>query len=66
MSPPFAQRFWGSITCPVLVIETPSSPTPPGERAARVAWFGGPVTLVELDDGTCPAVVAAVEAWRPH
>ena len=27
-------------------------------------WFGGPATLVELDDAAPAAVVAAVEAWR--
>ena len=34
--PAFAQRFWGAITCPVLAVETPASPTPPSERAERV------------------------------
>lgn len=65
VSPAFAQRFWGAITCPVLVIETPSSATPPIERADRVGWFGGPATLVELHDAAPAAVVAAVAAWHP-
>jgi hypothetical protein len=64
VSPAFAQRFWGSITCPVLAIETPSSTTPPDERAERVAWFSGPATLVELPTADPATVVAAVEAWR--
>jgi hypothetical protein len=63
VSPAFAQRFWGSIACPLLAIETPSSTTPPAERAERVSWFGGPTTLVELDTAAPAAVVAAVEAW---
>ena len=35
VSPAFVQKFWGAITCPVLAIETPASPTPPDERAER-------------------------------
>lgn len=65
VSPAFVQRFWGSVTCPLLAIETPASPTPAGERQERVAWFGGPTTLVELDADEPAAVVAAVEAWTP-
>jgi hypothetical protein len=61
----FAQRFWGSVACPVLAIETPASPTPAAERHERVGWFGGPTTLVELDPGDPAAVVAAIEA-RPR
>jgi hypothetical protein len=63
MSRAFAQRFWGAITCPLLAIETPASPTPPGEVAERVGWFGGPTTLVELADDSPVAVVEAVAAW---
>ena len=63
VSPAFAQRFWGAVACPVLVIETPASLTPAAERPERVAWFGGPTTLVELDSDEPAAVVAAVEAW---
>lgn len=63
VSPAFAERFWGAVTCPVLVIETPASTTPPRERAERVSWFGGPATLVELDSDEPVAVVGAVEGW---
>jgi len=63
VSATFAQRFWGSVTCPVLAIETPASTTPPAERAERVGWFGGPTTLVEPGRSDPAAVVAAVEAW---
>jgi pimeloyl-ACP methyl ester carboxylesterase len=34
-----------AIAVPVLAIETPASPTPPDEREARVAMFGGPALL---------------------
>ena len=49
---------------PVLVIETPRSTTPPTSAPSRVSWFGGPATLVELDDSSPDAVVAAVTAWQ--
>jgi hypothetical protein len=63
-SPAFAQRFWGSIRCPVLAVETPGSTTPSHERPERVGWFGGPAALVEVPDGAPDAVVAAVlAAW---
>jgi hypothetical protein len=63
MSPTFARRFWGSVTCPLLAVETPASPTPPAERAERIAWFGGSTTLVVLDDDAPGAVVDVIEAW---
>ena len=65
MSPTFAAKFWGAISCPVLAVETPASTTPPGERDARVALFGGQTTLVELDDLSPAAAVAVVAAWMP-
>lgn len=64
VSAPFAHRFWGAIDQPVLAIETPASTTPAGERAERLAWFGGPTTLVELPHADETAVVRAVTAWR--
>lgn len=63
ISPSFAQRFWGAITCPVLAIETPGSPTPPDDRAERLSWFGGSSTLVELAEATPSAVVRTIESW---
>lgn len=65
VSPEFVLRFWGAITCPVLAVETPASTTPPRERSARAALFGGETTLVELDDASPAAAVAAVQAWMP-
>ena len=34
---PFLQRFWAGVQMPVLVVETPASPTPAGERAERAS-----------------------------
>jgi hypothetical protein len=65
-SPAFARRFWGSITCPVLAVETPASVTPPAEREERVGWFGGPATLVVIDSDKPAAVLdAVVRSSRP-
>jgi hypothetical protein len=63
VSPAFARRFWGAITCPVLAVDTPASPTPPDERAERITWFGGDTTLVELDSSEPAAVTAAISSW---
>ncbi len=60
----FAQRFWAGIDQPVLAIETPASVTPRGERADRVAWFGGAAALVELDTADPTTIVDAIQAWR--
>jgi hypothetical protein len=64
MSAEFAQRFWGDVACPVLVIETPTSTTPSAERAERTSWFGGDTTLVELASSDPAAVVGAIRDWR--
>jgi hypothetical protein len=61
----FVAKFWGAISCPVLAIETPASITPPEERDARAALFGGETTLLELDDVSPAAAIAAVLAWMP-
>jgi hypothetical protein len=60
----FSQYFWAAIDQPVLAIETPRSTTPRDERAERLAWFGGPATIVELESAEPSSVVAAIEAWR--
>ena len=64
VSPAFVQRFWGAISCPVLAVETPASITPPDERAARASLFGGETTLMEVEDVSPTAAVAAVLEWR--
>jgi hypothetical protein len=60
----FSRRFWATIDQPVLAIETPASTTPPGERAERLAWFGGPATLVEVNATDPGTVIEAIGAWR--
>jgi hypothetical protein len=59
----FAQRFWATIDQPLLAIETPRSTTPRDERRKRLAWFGGPATLVELDTASPATVVGAIQSW---
>jgi pimeloyl-ACP methyl ester carboxylesterase len=46
-----------AITVPVLAVETAASPTPPAERRARAALFGGPVRVEEAAIGEIPALV---------
>ncbi len=60
----FSRRFWAAIDQPVLAIETPASATPPNERAARLGWFGGPATMVELDAKDPGTVIDAIRAWH--
>lgn len=60
----FCRRFWATVDQPVLVIETPASATPPDERAERLAWFGGPVTLVEVDTPRPAAMVDRIRGWN--
>jgi hypothetical protein len=60
VSASFSQKFWGAIACPVIVIETPASATPPDERAERVSWFGGETVLAELDTADPSAVISAI------
>lgn len=60
----FCQRFWGAVTCPVLAVETPGSPTPPAARAERLGWFGGPATLLELATGDPATVLDAIQGWN--
>jgi hypothetical protein len=62
-TPRMIQRAWGCIERPTLVVETPQSPTPVGERGERLSWFGGPTTLLELDDGAPGAVLDAIAGW---
>ena len=62
-TPRMIRPAWGAIQCPTLLVETPSSPTPRDERAERAAWFGGPITLVEVDAAAPATVLDAVAAW---
>ena len=62
-TPRMIRRAWGAVACPTLLVETPSSVTPPEERAERSAWFGGPTTLVEVDADDPATVLDAIAAW---
>ncbi len=64
MSREFAQRFWGTIRCPVLAVETPASATPPDERAERSSWFGGLVALEVADPATEASLVDTILRWH--
>ena len=63
ITPRLCQRFWGAIEVPTLVIETPASRTPPGEREERVRWFGGPTELMVVASDDPATVLTAVERW---
>ena len=63
VSADFVRKFWGAVTCPVVVVETPASVTPPDERAERVRWFGGDRVLLEVGSSE-PAVVVDAIATR--
>jgi hypothetical protein len=52
-----------AITVPVLVLESPASPTSPEDRVARTAAFGGDVEIQEMPDALPKTVLAAVERW---
>jgi pimeloyl-ACP methyl ester carboxylesterase len=55
-----------AITVPVAAIETPASPTPDGERARRVAQFGGTAALHEVEALDMGAVLAVARAIPFH
>ena len=60
VSADFVRKFWGAITCPVVIVETPASTTPPEERAERASWFRGETVLIELGSGEPALVVEAI------
>jgi hypothetical protein len=57
------EPVWRSTTVPTLVIETPSSPTPPEERGERIGCLGGTTLTVELADDDPASVIAAIARW---
>jgi hypothetical protein len=61
--PDFDADLAAAVTVPVLVIETPDSPTPEDERDRRVARFGADADVVRLDDLSPAAVLQAIEGW---
>jgi hypothetical protein len=52
-----------AITVPVLVLESPASPTSSEDRVARTAAFGGDVEIQEVPDASPKTILAAVERW---
>lgn len=52
-----------AITVPVLALESPASPTPPDERAPRVAAFGGDARVEDIAAASPQAVLSALSAW---
>jgi hypothetical protein len=55
-----------AITVPVLALESPQSPTPRGERDARIDSYAGPSSWASVDAGpTLAAAVTAALADRP-
>ncbi|MET0902705.1 MAG: hypothetical protein ABWZ52_05645 [Acidimicrobiales bacterium] len=64
VSAEFAKKFWGAISCPVIVVETPASSTPREERDERTSWFGGAVQSVVVETTDPADVIAAIaSAW---
>jgi pimeloyl-ACP methyl ester carboxylesterase len=60
-----AARAMSALRVPVLVLETPSSATPPGDAHELGAACPGGVTVVALDDGSPTGVASAVTSWFP-
>jgi hypothetical protein len=60
---PFARVLRGEVRCPVLLIETPASITPPSEVEQRAQQFSRPAEVVRLEASDPMGVVAAIEAW---
>jgi pimeloyl-ACP methyl ester carboxylesterase len=59
----FTEARRDAITVPALALESPASPTPPSERAERIAAFGGETRLEELNEVSPQAVLDALTAW---
>jgi hypothetical protein len=59
----FTEARRRSIAVPVLAIETPASPTPRGERDARLKSFSGPAVCVEVAERSADCVG---DALREH
>ena len=59
----FTEARRGAITVPVLALESPASPTPPGEHAERVGAFGGDARVEEISEASPQAVLGALSAW---
>jgi len=62
----FIRHLRRSITVPVLAIETPASPTPPGERDQRLAHYTGPARLIEAESPSGVGAALAEAGWLPQ
>jgi pimeloyl-ACP methyl ester carboxylesterase len=60
--PGFIHDLRSSISVPVLAVETPSSPTPAGERAARLKDYAGPAEVVDVSAASAAVVAEALRA----
>lgn len=60
---PFHAAMRANVRCPVLVIETDASLTPPEDAERRLQQFAGPARLVRLESSDPEPVVAAVTEW---
>jgi pimeloyl-ACP methyl ester carboxylesterase len=58
----FVRDLRGSVAVPVLAVETPSSPTPAGERAERLKDYRGVARRVEATGASAPSIVEALRA----
>jgi hypothetical protein len=59
----FSERLHGAVRVPVLVLETPASPTPRPEQEQRTAAFGGTATVQRISDAEARTVLDAVRRW---
>ena len=60
---PFARGLRSNVRCPVLIIETAASITPPGEVEQRAQQFSRPAEVVRLDAADPTRVVSVVGEW---
>ena len=60
---PFSAALRASVSCPVLVVETPASLTTPDDAELRLQQFAGPAGLVRLESGDPGDVAVLVTEW---
>jgi pimeloyl-ACP methyl ester carboxylesterase len=59
----FDARLRSEVTVPVLLLESPATPTSAEDLVARATTFGGPVTVERVADAAPATVIEAVETW---
>jgi pimeloyl-ACP methyl ester carboxylesterase len=60
---PFVTSLRANVHCPVLVVETNRSVTPPPEVDRRARQFAGPSKVVQIDTPDPATVISAVREW---